>query len=300
MLAAERRGVEALRFNTEDYPVAVRVVADPLAPDSAQLLMGGDAIALGQARGIWLRRPRWPQVNPAVTDPLDRLFAQQEAIAAIGGVWRLLGERCVSPPDVMQAARWKMAQLRAAQAVGLNVPRTLVTNDPAAAREFEAAGRVVAKAVAEARVETPEAARVGETVEVSARDDLDGVLATPVLFQHRVDKVADVRVTAVGSRLFGVRIVTPRDAPVDFRVTDPAACEYAVVDLPGAIAGRLRAYLNRFGLRFGAFDLAEDRDGTLWFLECNPAGQWAWLEPPTGLDITAALVDLLLDPAVTT
>jgi hypothetical protein len=69
-----------------------------------------------------------------------------------------------------------------------------------------------------------------------------------------------------------------------------------VIELPMPLASRLWRYLDLFGLRFGAFDLAEDAGGTSWFLECNPAGQWGWLEPLAGLDITGALLDLLLDP----
>jgi hypothetical protein len=57
----------------------------------------------------------------------------------------------------------------------------------------------------------------------------------------------------------------------------------------------IRAYLTRFGLVFGAFDFAVTRTGAWWFLECNSNGQWAWLEERTGLPMTAALADLLLE-----
>lgn len=296
MLAAERRGVELFRFNTEDYPVIDRVVVDPADPAATVLLTDNDEVAIGNAKGIWLRRPRWPIVSPGVGDPLDRLFAQQEAIAAIGGMWRGLSAKYVSPADVMQAARWKVSQLRVATAVRMKVPQTLVTNDPGRAETFRSEGPTVAKAVAEGRVEIAGRGRVGETIDLTEAGGLEGLLATPVLFQRRVDKVADLRLTAVGSQLFAVRIVTPPGAPIDFRVSNPIDCEYAVVDLPRALAEQLQSYLTAFGLRFGAFDLALDRNGTYWFLECNPAGQWGWLEPPTGLDITGALLDLLMGP----
>lgn len=250
---------------------------------------------IGRARGIWIRRPRWPEITSEVTDPLDRLFARQEAVAAMGGAWRMLADRCVSPADAMQAARWKVAQLSAAQSLGFSVPETVVTSDPARARSFVAQGRTILKAVAEARVQTFDEERVGKTVEIDETFDLDTVRPTPVLLQRRVDKVADVRVTAVGHQLFPVRITTPPGAPLDFRLTDPAVCRYEVLGLAADVTAGLRAYLDHWGLRFGAFDLAEDADGRLWFLECNPAGQWGWLERPTGLDITSALLDLLLE-----
>lgn len=294
VLEADRRGLNLYRFNTEDYPVDVRIAIDPLRPDVARLIDDDREIELGGARGIWLRRPRWPVVDAGL-QRTDRAFAQQEAVAAIGGAWRVLAHRCVSAPDAMQAARWKMPQLATAATQGLDVPETIVTNDPSAAAAFVAAGPTIAKAVAEVRVETTSEVLVGETFALDGEFDPESVRMAPVLLQRRVDKVADLRVTAVGRLVFAVRIVTPEGAPLDFRQTEPRDCRYEVVDLPERVATRVRSYLNAFGLRFGAFDLAEDRDGTLWFLECNPAGQWGWLEPFTGLNITGALVDLLLD-----
>ncbi len=215
----------------------------------------------------------------------------------MGGVWRVLAAKCVSSPDAMQAARWKVPQLAVAASLGLPVPPTLVTSDPAAARSFVGSGPTILKAVAQARVQSDDEERVGQTVEIDSTFDADAVRPAPVLLQRRVPKVADIRVTAVGRRLFAVRITVPADAPIDFRQTEPQRCGFEVIDLPAGVADRLVAYLEHWGLRFGAFDLAEDHDGRLWFLECNPAGQWGWLEPPTGLDITGTLLDLLLAPA---
>jgi hypothetical protein len=196
----------------------------------------------------------------------------------------------------MQAARWKVPQLRVAASRGLLVPPTLVTSDPATARAFVAAGPTIVKAVAQAHVQLGAEERVGRTVEIDVTFDAEAVRPAPVLLQRRVAKVADIRVTAVGRRLFPVRITVPAGAPLDFRETDPEQCGFQAIELPPAVAEALRGYLAVWGLRFGAFDLAEADDGRLWFLECNPAGQWGWLEPPTGLDITGALLDLLLAP----
>lgn len=296
VLAAARRGVPLYRYNTEDYPSTIGLSFDPLHGDRATLTTEDEDVALGRVRGIWLRRPRWPEIGPEVTDPLDRLFARQEAVAAMGGVWRILADKCVSPPDAMQAARWKVPQLKVAAALGLPVPATLVTSDPVTARAFVAAGPTVLKAVAQARVQTDVEERVGRTVEIDGTFDADAIRPAPVLLQRLVTKVADIRITAIGQRLFPVRITVPDGAPIDFRETDPERCNFDVIDLPDGVSARLHRYLQHWPLRFGAIDLAEDRDGKLWFLECNPAGQWGWLEQPTGLDISSAVLDLLLAP----
>lgn len=51
--------------------------------------------------------------------------------------------------------------------------------------------------------------------------------------------------------------------------------------------------LNRLDLRFGALDFVVAPDGDWWFLECNPNGQWAWIEAETAMPIAAALADSL-------
>ncbi len=105
VLAAVRRGISLYRFNTEDYPARIGLVLDPARPEDVRLTTESGDVPIGRARGIWIRRPRWPEITSKVTDPLDRLFARQEAVAAIGGAWRMLADRCISPADVMQAAR---------------------------------------------------------------------------------------------------------------------------------------------------------------------------------------------------
>ena len=48
-----------------------------------------------------------------------------------------------------------------------------------------------------------------------------------------------------------------------------------------------------FGLSFGAFDFVVTPEGRWVFLECNPAGQYGWLEGHTGLPITEAVAGTL-------
>jgi glutathione synthase/RimK-type ligase-like ATP-grasp enzyme len=288
--------VAVFRFNTEDYPSRIGLFFDPARPESAELIIDGRTISLGGARGLWIRRPQWPQPVAEVTDPFDRVLVSQEAIAAMGGVWRALRDRCVSPPDVMQAARWKVAQLRVAHDLGFLVPATVITNDPGRAAAFVTGGETVIKAVAEGRVRVGDEERQGGTMRLDPAWDLGEVRAAPVLLQRAVNKLADVRVTVIGRQLFAVRIIAPAGSLIDVRLAKATDCRYEVIDLTARLAEQLLAYLDWWGLRYGAFDLAEDANGAMWFLECNPAGQWAWLEPFTGLNMTEALVDLLLDP----
>ena len=288
------RGVEIYRFNSEDYPQHIGLELDPVHPEGAQLRLTDDrSIAIGRARGIWLRRPQWPVVAAGVTDPLDRQLAVRESVAAAGGLWRLLEHRCVSSADALQAARWKLPQLHLAARLGFNVPETIVTTNLAAAQRFAAAGPTVIKAVQDAYV------RVGTTLmngvtERARPDALDGVELAPVMLQREVAKVADYRVTVVGRQVFAGKITTPVGSPLDVRATDPAECEITEIGLPTPVHDACLAFVEAADLRFAAFDLAETADGAMWFFECNANGQWGWIELATGAPMTNALVELLI------
>ena len=137
MQRCERRGIPIYRFNSEDYPAVLGLTYDPGHPaDAVVRPHDGGPVAIGKARGIWLRRPQWPTISETVTDPIDRRLAMQEAIAAIGGLWRLLRHKCVSDPDALQAARWKLPQLQTAASLGLKVPESVITSCEAPAAAF--------------------------------------------------------------------------------------------------------------------------------------------------------------------
>ncbi len=124
--------------------------------------------------------------------------------------------------------------------------------------------------------------------------DLSGVEVTAHLFQEWIgDKACEVRVTAVGDALFAAAIHAASDAArVDWR-SDFAALTYTQVDLPTLVAAGIRRYLAAMDLRYGAFDFVITSNDDHIFLECNPGGQFGWIEANTTLPITHALADLL-------
>jgi glutathione synthase/RimK-type ligase-like ATP-grasp enzyme len=64
-------------------------------------------------------------------------------------------------------------------------------------------------------------------------------------------------------------------------------------ELPSETASRITRLMVRLGLVFGCIDLVEEADGTLTFLEVNPAGQWMWIENFTGIPISERVAGLL-------
>ncbi|MEC4015077.1 ATP-grasp ribosomal peptide maturase [Streptomyces sp. H27-D2] len=285
------RGVPVVRFDSGDFPHALSVAATITTEGGVEgtLTTPSRTADLARVRSLYYRRPSGFVVG--TLDAQDARFAALQARYGLGGVLASLpGCLYVNHPHRIGDAEFKPSGLAAAVSSGFTVPPTLLTSDPDAARAFaKRHGPVIHKPLSAPLYRIDGVSCTVEVGEVDADRIDDSVGATAHLFQRRVDKVADARVTVIGRQVFCVRIDS---GLLDWR-TDYTQLTYTVTEPPPGTTERLFAYLKHFRLVFGAFDFAIDRHGQWWFLECNPSGQWAWLEPETGLPMIAAMADLL-------
>ncbi|MEU0167721.1 ATP-grasp ribosomal peptide maturase [Streptomyces iakyrus] len=284
------RGVPVVRLDSGDFPASLSVEAEITGHGLQGLLITPSRTTdLSNVRSLYYRRPTgfgFPHL-----DEQDARFALAQARYGLGGVLASLpGCLYVNHPHRIGDAEFKPAGLTTAVDAGFLVPPTLITSSPDAAREFiKARGSVIYKPLSNPVYRVDGVSSAVKVAEVSAADIDDDVAGTAHLFQQRVPKVADVRVTVIGGDVFCVRIDSNL---LDWR-TDYSQLTYTPLEAPPGIRSALHRYMNRFKLVFGAFDFAVDEDGRWWFLECNPSGQWHWLETETGLPMTTALADLL-------
>ncbi|MCX5381140.1 ATP-grasp ribosomal peptide maturase [Streptomyces sp. NBC_00091] len=284
------RGVPVVRFDSGDFPTTLSFAAR-ITPQGIQgsLTTPTRSADLTKIRSMYYRRPSgfaFPHL-----DEQTARFAITQARYGLGGVVASL-PTClyVNHPHRIGDAEFKPSGLVAAVASGFRVPSTLITSDPIEAREFISRYQsVIYKPLSTPLYRLDGVSATVKVEKVTADEIDDSISGTAHLFQHVVDKVADVRLTVMGEEIFAVRIDSDL---LDWR-TDYSKLRYSVVELPDGIEESIRAYLSHFGLVFGAFDFAVDTVGQWWFLECNPSGQWAWLEPETGLPMTSAMADLL-------
>jgi ATP-grasp ribosomal peptide maturase len=283
------RGVPVMRLDTGDFPAEVQMAAFTARGHErhwrGRLETPTRTACLESVRALYFRRPSG-FVFPDLSDQ-DARFAVAQARYGLGGVLTCLPDCLyVNHPNRIGDAEYKPVQLAVASRLGFNVPATLITNEPETARAFaKEHAPVVYKPLAVPPYVVAEASCTVLTTEVEPDDIDDTVAGTAHMFQARVAKVADARVTVIGAQAFSVRIDS---GMLDWRA-DYAQLTYSVVNPPAGIEGALHAYLRSFGLVFGAFDFAIAADGSWHFLECNPSGQWAFLETPTGLPLTASM-----------
>jgi glutathione synthase/RimK-type ligase-like ATP-grasp enzyme len=302
--AIRRRGGSSFRFDTDLFPTEVRMAAHYGADGAERLTLASPAgeLDLREVTAIWHRRVSVAGRLPREMDPQLRFASAGESRAAAMGVLASLGVFRLDAEERIRRAEHKPLQLRLAREAGLEVPRTLVTNDPAAVRDFArtCAGGMVTKMLSSFAVYD---ARGGEQVvftnRVGAEDlaDLDGLRLCPMTFQESVPKRLELRATVVGGRVFAASIDSGAAARAadDWRREGAAlAAEWRDYRLPPGVEGGLLRLADAFGLNYGAADFILTPDGRHVFLEINPAGEFFWLEQRPGLPISDALADVLL------
>ncbi|MGH3697345.1 MAG: ATP-grasp ribosomal peptide maturase [Pseudonocardiaceae bacterium] len=298
--ALTQRGVPVFRTDLAAFPQQLTLDAR-LGPDGwdGELCTSHRCVRLREIRSVWYRHPSHFELPGDMSGP-ERRHAAAEARCGLSGVLTSLDVLWVNHPSAESDAV-KPRQLHVARRCGLRVPDSQVTNRPEGVRAFAASlgGNLASKTLsASLRVESGRLQMAyTRRIEPPELDDLAGVETTLHLFQPFVPKLHEARVTVVGNQAFGAAIHAGSDAArIDFRA-DYDNLDYADIEPPESVTTGMLAFLRTFGLSFGVFDFAVTPDSEWIMFECNPAGQYSWLEEQLDLPITAALADLLSNGA---
>lgn len=296
-------GVDCLRWRAETFPRESGLTLETAGGDSrGTLRTDGREVDLRSIRSVWYRRMAPPDLPDHLTDE-ERRFTVSEARAAFDGMCRVCDWFWVSHPDRVRVAGSKMLQLKAAAELGFRVPRTLVTNEPDRVREFFQAngGSVIYKPFNSGFFAGTQKVCYTTPLAVKDLDSLDLIRLTPGLFQENVAKKYELRVTVIGHTVFATEIHSQAHAGAtdDWRAVETDELIHRPHRLPAAVESRCLAFLEHFGLAYGAMDFIVTPDDDYVFLENNPGGQFGWLEDKTGEPMTATLARMLIAGAVT-
>lgn len=199
------------------------------------------------------------------------------------------GCRVVNPPQAASVLQYKPFQLHVLRRIGAPVPRTLISNDPAAVRAFHAEVRdVVFKPIM--------GGALTRQLDDEALGTLDTVRAAPVIYQQRIAG-DDVRVMLAGDEFVSsVAIRTPAQH-LDFRA-DPVysggKATYEEVRLPRPVVAACRKAARLCGLTFAGIDLKHTPDGGWVFLELNSSPIYLDVEVKLGHPISRAIARLVV------
>ena len=298
--AISRRGVRTFRLDTDRFPHQVRL--------SSRLDVGelhytvedfGQSLLLEDVRAVWMRKIWMPKLSEHLK-PQFREACIRESMATLEGFLDGLGavHWVDSLPKIRQAGN-KLYQLRVARSVGLQIPRTLVTNDSKQVQAFqELEGAMITKLLTSLSFSMEGSGTFVYTSRVKEEDikSADSLCHSPMVFQEYIPKQHELRVAFVNGTCFvgALNSTQSQAGQVDWRIASPQELNWEREVLPDEITYRLKALMAELGLIYGAIDLILTPDGEYVFLEVNPSGEWGMLERDLHYPISEAIAQALL------
>jgi MvdD family ATP-grasp ribosomal peptide maturase len=301
--AVGRKGGRAIRFDTDRYPTEVRLTAlyGRGAEERLTLTNEEGAFDLREVTAVWHRRLNFGARIPQTLDKQLRHASVAEARAAARGLLASLKAFRMDDVRHIRRAENKQLQLQVARELGLDIPRTLTTNDPAAVVAFAESceGGMVTKMLSSFAVYEGGRELVVFTNPVRSEDlaDLSGLSLCPATFQEAIPKALELRATVVGRHVMTASIDSQSSgrAAHDWRRDGVRMIEdWRPYELPRVVEEKILRLMDCFVLNYGAVDLIVTPDGRHVFLEVNPVGEFFWLEQHPGLPVSDAIADVLL------
>jgi MvdD family ATP-grasp ribosomal peptide maturase len=302
--AIQKRGGQAFRFDTDRFPTEVKlVVRYEKGIEQLTLMNEQGELNLREVSAVWYRRIDIGGRIPQTLDRQLRNASVLESRVTIQGTIASLKAFHLDPVWTIRRAENKQLQLEVARELGIDIPRTLITNDPQAVQAFAEScpdGIITKMMSSFAIYDEKGQEKVVFTNPVSPEDlkHLDGLCLCPMTFQEQLLKTLELRVTIVGDRVFAAAIDSQscEQSQYDWRRNGLELIDsWKFYQLPQELEKRLLQLMHWFGLHYGAIDMILTPDGRYVFLEVNPVGEFFWLEHCPGLPISGAIADLLLN-----
>lgn len=300
ILRLTERNIPFWRINTEDFlkewEVDFHLGSDEL---KTTIRKGAKRLSTTEVTAAYIRQPKLPTLDVLES---DKEFSNREIGETLKSLWRTIPDNIWlnAPHNILRASN-KPEQLAVAQKLGLTIPNTCISSTTDVIRNFydEQQHLIIAKAVKHGFLYDGTSAKIAATqpIDDSYFTQLDEFAHLPMIFQEKIEKEYDIRVTVIGEQVFATAIYSQAhdETSVDWRLADhfKITLKQKSIKLPKKIDELCKKITTSFNLKYSAIDMVKATNGKYYFLELNPNGQWAWLEQVAKHPIRDALIDNL-------
>lgn len=268
---------------------------------SVDIRYNGVPISPERISAAWYRKLGAFTVQDVDKQLSKQLHMNNEIRALHDNVWSFYpDELWLNAPQSLQRADRKLNQLIVANEIGFKVPETVLSSDwreisdrLLKSSDDQMIMKMMRGVISEDNQVKVFYAAIADQQKVS--ELTEGTIPFPGIYQSYAEKSREWRVTVVGDDVFPAAIYTEKHAKDDWRKHQSTpAVKFKEGKLPEEVDSKCVAYLGKMGLRYGAFDLVESPDGEITFLECNPNGEYGWLEQALDFPISDAIANELI------
>lgn len=282
--ALEAVGARAYYWETSRFPTQMHLSWEPHSQEGFLMLEPTQKIQCNEIKSVYWRRFSDAQA-PQLADSHQSFVATYDSASALSAFMKNLSARWVNSWEAYQFHREKPRQLAAVNQLGVTIPKTLISNNPAAIMEFvEKHSNCIFKPV-----------YGGAHTQLVSQKHLESdrlrlaLKISPVTIQEYIAGT-NVRSYVIGSAVYSAEI---RSLSIDFRCDEKA--HLIPIELPEAIRSNCSKIADRLGLLWTAIDWRLTPEGQYVFLEANPSPMFIYFEKVTGFPITQELISLLLE-----
>lgn len=305
----ESMGVMFFRLNTEsllsDYEF--EWISDSEQGDDFRIqnLHTGLEVFGHDINSVWERRPLVPSELRFVNCKEVNDHNLKEAHGFLSFLLYYLGDRyCLGHHLYDRSSASKMLQLKIARQLGMKVPDTCFANNKTAIKNFAEKYEIVClKSIDNDNIWFEETLKehvlytqVAKSKDLVALHD-EAFSQTVTYIQNYIPKAYELRITVIETDVFACKIDSQKmgeqSGKVDWRQGLDSGLPHSQCVLPKKVSDFCIDFLKNTYLNFGCFDFIVTPDNDYVFLECNPNGQWLWIEQETGLPISKSIAKAL-------
>lgn len=277
------QSVETFLLDSADFPCRLQLSFDPKSGDGHLRLDDGRLLNFRQIQSVYWRCYNGV-TGPDLPDPDQSYVAENDARSLFESILLTLPARWVNGFEAFRFHQTKGAQLAKVAQLGVRIPETRLTNDPAVVCRFAEQQTSIFKPVqggAHTRTLSPE---------LLTDSALRRLQLAPITVQEQIPGT-NIRVFVIGDCTLACEV---RTSAVDFR--DDRTAELIAHPLSEEMHRQCLAIAQALHLCWSGIDFRKTPDGQYVFLEANPSPMFLAFEEATGLPITKRLIDLLTSP----
>ena len=310
----QKNGDEYFRLNTESL-LTDYLFSFSQKDQSTNLLIknkkNGKTLSSNEVKSVWERRPCSP-IIPVLDNEKIKSVVEDEAIEL--SKWlrhffincRTIGSSVWDRPNESKLRQMNVASM-VIEAIDskIQVPFTLLTNSKVDLDTFaNVVNKAVIKPIAADGLELDDKHEIPFTSRQVSPENLNSISKEdlelcPTFMQEYIEKEYELRVTAIGQNILCCKIDSQKlpkgKGREDWREGYDHGLSEAEewIDCPKEIEEFISLYLQKMNLNFGCFDFIKAKINYYYFLECNPNGQWMWLEEDLGMPISESIANYL-------
>lgn len=196
----------------------------------------------------------------------------------------------------------KLSMLNSAASIGLQTPRSSILNTQQAVTTFleEGNGKSIIKQFSDHSrnyYSFNDKTYVSLVKGITQKDISNLPLNFfPTLFQERIDTDFEIRAFYIDGQFFATAILCEAGYEVDDRkkFVTQNNIHHLSYELPVEITEKLTRLMKTTGLYMGGIDLVKDKQGSYYFLEVNPIGQYLYESNKCNYPIPKVIAEYLI------